>query len=103
MTMEPVGSGERLLVVAYDIADDRRRAKMHTLLLGYGVPVQESLFECIVSDRILKEVSVKASKIARTRYGIDKVHFYLLCRECASRVEGRPGVPRQVETTVVVV
>ena len=30
-------------VVAYDVADDRRRARLHRLLEEYGVPVQESV------------------------------------------------------------
>jgi CRISPR-associated protein Cas2 len=33
-------------VVAYDIADDRRRADIATLLSGYGPRVQLSVFEC---------------------------------------------------------
>lgn len=40
-----------LLVVAYDVANDRRRVRLHTLLLGYGDPVQESVFECMVTER----------------------------------------------------
>jgi CRISPR-associated protein Cas2 len=33
-------------VVAYDIADDRRREDIATLLSGYGPRVQLSVFEC---------------------------------------------------------
>jgi len=33
-------------VVAYDIADDRRREDVATLLSGYGPRVQLSVFEC---------------------------------------------------------
>ena len=33
-------------VIAYDIADDRRREDVATLLSGYGPRVQLSVFEC---------------------------------------------------------
>jgi CRISPR-associated protein Cas2 len=33
-------------VIAYDIADDRRREAVATLLSGYGPRVQLSVFEC---------------------------------------------------------
>jgi len=35
-----------LYLVAYDIADDRRRDDVATLLSGYGPRVQLSVFEC---------------------------------------------------------
>lgn len=38
-------------VVAYDIADDRRREDVATLLSGYGPRVQLSVFECEFRSR----------------------------------------------------
>jgi CRISPR-associated protein Cas2 len=37
-----------IVVVAYDIADDRRREDVAMLLSGYGPRVQLSVFECQV-------------------------------------------------------
>jgi CRISPR-associated protein Cas2 len=34
-----------LAVMVYDVADDKRRTKLHALLKQYGVAVQESAFE----------------------------------------------------------
>jgi CRISPR-associated protein Cas2 len=38
-------------VVTYDIADDRRREDVATLLSGYGPRVQLSVFECDLRNR----------------------------------------------------
>ncbi len=38
-------------VVTYDIADDRRREDVATLLSGYGPRVQLSVFECDLRTR----------------------------------------------------
>ena len=85
-----------LLVVAYDIADDRRRVRLHTLLLGYGDPVQESLFECEVTAR---QKLVLQRRIARLiAPATDRVRYYALCAKCATSIEdlttgGRTPMP----------
>lgn len=40
-----------LYLITYDIADDRRRDDVATLLSGYGPRVQLSVFECEVRSR----------------------------------------------------
>lgn len=40
-----------LYLITYDIADDRRREDVATLLSGYGPRVQLSVFECEVRTR----------------------------------------------------
>jgi CRISPR-associated protein Cas2 len=37
-----------LVLVVYDIADDRRRLKLANFLEGHGRRVQESVFECFI-------------------------------------------------------
>lgn len=39
-----------ILVICYDITDDRRREDVAALLSGYGPRVQLSVFECDVAD-----------------------------------------------------
>lgn len=92
-----------LPVVAYDVSDDRRRAKLHTLLLGYGAAVQESLFECLVTDRQARELKRKVANTARVRLGVDKVRYYALCGECEQRVEDGAGKVQDVDPAVAVV
>ena len=38
-------------LIAYDIADDRRREDIATVLSGYGPRVQLSVFECDLASR----------------------------------------------------
>ncbi|MGP1372035.1 MAG: CRISPR-associated endonuclease Cas2, partial [Almyronema sp.] len=38
-----------LVLVVYDIPDDKRRTKLATFLEGYGRRVQYSVFECFMS------------------------------------------------------
>ena len=38
-----------VFVVAYDVADDRRRTRVHKKLKGYGEALQYSLFKCMLS------------------------------------------------------
>lgn len=50
-----------LVLAVYDVANDRRRRKLHALLKQYGVPVQESAFEArltrVERDRLLERAA----------------------------------------------
>lgn len=72
-------------VIAYDIPDDKRRTKIHNLLLGFGKWTQYSLFECFLSrkDLILLQAKLAQHLIAQQ----DSVRFYPLCANCVSKVE----------------
>ena len=48
-------------VIAYDIPDDKRRTKIHKVLLGFGKWTQYSLFECFLSR---KDLILLRSKLA---------------------------------------
>ena len=89
-----------VLVVAYDVGDDRRRARLHTALLGFGVPVQESVFECEVNERQERSLARAVARIARR--GQDRVHFYRLCADCAGAARTLDG-PRPSPPTALVV
>ncbi len=78
-------------VIAYDIPSDKRRRKVHDLLLGYGKWTQYSLFECFLTK---KELVLLRSKLAPHLVAAeDSVRFYLLCATCVSKVETIGGPP----------
>lgn len=89
------------VVVAYDIADDRRRDKVAKILAGYGERVQFSVFECRL-DRM---------QILRLRHALeevidaqqDAVCFYFLCQADVQRIERIGRGPPQFEEKAVVV
>lgn len=35
-----------VIIIAYDVTEDRRRNKIHSLLKGYGYSLQYSIFRC---------------------------------------------------------
>lgn len=50
-------------IVTYDISDPKRLRKTHRLLLGYGDPIQYSVFQCDLNQRELIELRVRLSEI----------------------------------------
>lgn len=78
------GGDTTLYVVAYDIANDRRRAKVHRVLCGYGAWTQYSLFECWLTRSQLLELRIKLAK--HLEAACDSVRFYPLCGACQGKV-----------------
>jgi CRISPR-associated protein Cas2 len=78
-------------VVAYDIPDDKRRRKIHKLLLGYGEWTQYSVFECFLTrkDFVLLQAKLAQHLVAAT----DSMRFYPLCATCVRKVETAGGPP----------
>jgi CRISPR-associated protein Cas2 len=87
-------------VIAYDIPDDKRRTKVHKLLLGYGKWTQYSLFECFLTRKqlILLRSKLKEHLVPRQ----DSVRLYSLCENCVSKVE-TVGSPPPADTVLFIV
>ena len=87
-------------VIAYDIPDDKRRKKVHKILLGYGKWTQYSLLECYLTrrDLILLHAKLEEHLIAKE----DSVRFYPLCAGCVSKVE-TVGAPPPAEEVLFVI
>ena len=87
-------------VIAYDIPDDRRRTKIHKVLMGFGKWTQYSLFECFLSRKQLVLLRSKLAEYLREKQ--DSVRFYPLCANCVERVETVGGPPPEEELLFVV-
>jgi len=93
-------SERQLYVVAYDIPSDRRRAKVHKILSGFGEWTQYSLFELFLNE---KERILLISKLQPVLHPQeDSVRFYPLCAACAKRVETIGSQPPQERKLVLV-
>lgn len=68
-------SSKKLVLVIYDIIDNRRRTKMVQLLESYGMRVQKSAFEVLVSDRGYSKLTEDIGKIMSSD---DNVRIYRL-------------------------
>lgn len=80
------GKPERTLyVIAYDIPNDRRRAKVHKTLCGFGEWTQYSLFECHLTDRERVALRGKLDRLLKPEE--DSVRFYHICAACVAKAE----------------
>lgn len=73
-----------LVLVVYDIRDDKRRTKLSKFLEGYGRRVQLSVFECFLSLEEMRQLHERVQK--RVKLEEDNVRFYWISREAVSRV-----------------
>lgn len=80
-----------LLIVSYDVVDDRRRTRLHKLLLGYGTWVQYSVFECYLTKR--QQVELLARVKREVNRDQDRVRIYRMCGACEGRVEAIGSKP----------
>lgn len=63
-----------LVLVVYDISDDRRRLKLSNYLEGFGRRVQESVFECFLELNDMEKLFQKVKK--KVKPELDNVRFY---------------------------
>jgi len=74
-----------LYLIAYDIADDRRREDVATVLSGYGPRVQLSVFECELRSR--REAAALRAKLRTLIDAVeDQVRIYPLDEKTARGV-----------------
>lgn len=64
------------IVITYDIADNKRRAKLARLLEGFGIRVQESVFECELESKVLEKLMGRATKLINVEE--DSIRLYQL-------------------------
>jgi CRISPR-associated protein Cas2 len=65
-----------LVVVCYDIADNKRRYRIARALEGYGLRVQESVIECWLTPGQLMELRRKLKNLMRESE--DRIVYYTL-------------------------
>ena len=95
-------SGARvLIVVSYDISDNRRRNRVAKLLEGYGARQLESLFECDLSAPQWGKLRGKMLKLLCPKE--DRARAYFLCETCAAKTEivGGGEIERSPSTYIV--
>lgn len=85
MSEHKSGSESTFYVVSYDVPNDRRRTRIHSVLTSFGTWVQYSVFECFLnrSQRILLEARLLKELHQRE----DTIRIYGLCGTCFPKVE----------------
>jgi len=69
-----------VVVVSYDVVEDRRRARVAKLMEGYGRRVQKSVFECFLDEGQFVRLQVRLDELIDL--DCDSVRFYRLCKRC---------------------
>ena len=89
-------------LVCYDIVDDRRRNKVAHLLEGYGLRVQKSVFESVLTPDQYQMLQKKLSRYLDSNE--DQIRFYPMSpryRQMVLILGVQP--PRQVDDVAFIV
>ena len=90
-----------LTIIAYDISHDKRRNKVHKLLLGFGKWTQFSLFECFLSEKEWVRLRHELTQLIDSDQ--DSLRVYRLCQPCQEQVETIGGKPPPEEDQVFLI
>lgn len=61
-------------LICYDVVKDKRRNKVAKLLEGYGLRVQKSVFECVLTEKQYEMLTRKLNKYLNADE--DQLRFY---------------------------
>ncbi|MDB9316016.1 CRISPR-associated endonuclease Cas2 [Spirulina sp. CS-785/01] len=73
------------VVISYDISEDKRRTKIHSILKSYGQWMQYSVFECELTKTEYAKLRDRLNKLINPE--TDSIRFYFLCGCCQGKVE----------------
>jgi len=88
------------VVACYDITDDKRRSQVAALFQEAGMRVQKSVFECLLSERELHELTKRTAIVLAEA---DQARFYQLCPKCVAKARQQGGPPLYSEPLVYLV
>ncbi len=72
-----------MLLVSYDISDNRLRTRFAKFLGKYGNRLQYSVFEIKNSDRVIENITTKIEKYYGEKFGqTDSVMIFILSKTC---------------------
>jgi CRISPR-associated protein Cas2 len=74
-----------LILVSYDIPDDRRRTKLAHALKDFGERVQYSVFEMLLTEEQAGRLKVRIEGLVDTAE--DSVRIYRFCADCGAKLE----------------
>ena len=83
-----------LVLVTYDISDNKRRTRLATFLEGYGRRVQKSVFECFLNQDEMQDLHQRIQR--RVNPEEDSVRFYWLTPQSVAKslvIGGEPPTP----------
>lgn len=88
-----------LVIIAYDIPDNKRRREVFHYLKDFGEPRLRSVFECWVDPTTFAQLQRGLAWIVESRE--DSVRCYLLCAHCERRIAAHQRRPRGYSGAVI--
>ncbi len=77
-----------MIIVAYDISNDKVRTRFSKFLQKFGRRIQYSVFEIRNSKRILDAICIEVEKRYEKHFtGADSVIIYRICSTCKGKVK----------------
>ena len=76
------------VVVAYDITNNRKRYRVVKILKKYGVSVNKSVYECMVTVPQLEKIQQRMEKIIDKT--TDQIAYYTICINCFTNIIYQP-------------
>ena len=90
-----------MLIISYDISDDKLRTKFSKFLSKYGYRLQYSVFEIRNSDRMLRNIMVHITTRFEKHFSqTDSIIIFDLSKQCKIT---RFGYAKNAETDLVIV
>ena len=74
-----------IYIIAYDIADNKRRLSVAKTLESWGYRIQESVFQLRLDTATLARVRLLLAALISDSE--DVIHIYPICSSCADRAE----------------
>jgi CRISPR-associated protein Cas2 len=74
-----------LVIVSYDIEDDKTRTRLAHKLKDFGPRVQFSVFEADISDKELGKLKQLLRDVNLAKN--DSIRLYRICESCAKRIK----------------
>ena len=91
---------KKLWVIAYDIADNKRRRRIVKIIKKWDKRANFSVFECMLTEAQLMHVKTTIPKILDATE--DKVIFYPICLNCYSKTEYIPCITSKINVVKVI-
>jgi CRISPR-associated protein Cas2 len=73
-----------LILISYDLEDDRARTRLAKQLKDFGPRVQKSVFEADVEPQEFERLCAKLGKVQLGK--TDSIRLYHLCEACAPKI-----------------
>jgi|YNPNPStandDraft_1061719.scaffolds.fasta_scaffold93088_1 CRISPR-associated protein Cas2 len=74
-----------LVIISYDIEDDKTRTRLAHQLKDFGPRVQFSVFEADISESELRNLNKMLGAVALAKD--DSIRLYRICESCAAKIK----------------